>query len=257
MNERYVIQSMYDYFKLAGKSAIVTGAANGIGAGIAETLSSLGVNVVACDIEDDALAEVARRLNEAGGTVTPLHCDIRRTEDIDRAVQTAVDSYGGVDILVNNAAGCGGGKKIDDIDDAEWDRLIELNLTCVYKFIMRVLPHMRAKKSGKIVNISSGAAITGDWSDPHYAAAKGGVISLGRELAVELAKDHIYINTIAPGLIRTRMVLPWESVEANNILVGRLGEPGDIGATTAFLASAASDFYTGQVLCPNGGSWMY
>ena len=168
-----------------------------------------------------------------------------------------MDNYGGVDILVNNAAGCGGGKKIDDMDDAEWDRLINLNLTCVYKFIMHVLPLMRAKKAGKIVNISSGAAITGDWSDPHYAAAKGGVISLGRELAVELSKDHIHINTIAPGLIRTRMVLPWESVEANNILVGRLGEPSDIGATVAFLASSASDFFTGQVLCPNGGSWMY
>ena len=143
------------------------------------------------------------------------------------------------------------------MDDAEWNRLINLNLTCVYKFIMHVLPLMRAKKAGKIVNISSGAAITGDWSDPHYAAAKGGVISLGRELAVELSRDHIHINTIEPGLIRTRMVLPWESVEANNILVGRLGEPSDIGATVAFLASSASDFFTGQVLCPNGGSWMY
>ncbi len=257
MNESYVVKSMYDYFNLAGKSAIVTGAGNGIGAGIAKTLSSLGVNVVACDIEDDALTEVARELNDAGGTVTPVHCDIRNVADIDRAIQTAVDNYGGVDILVNNAAGCGGGKKIDDMDDAEWDRLINLNLTCVYKFIMHVLPLMRAKKAGKIVNISSGAAITGDWSDPHYAAAKGGVISLGRELAVELSKDHIHINTIAPGLIRTRMVLPWESVEANNILVGRLGEPSDIGATVAFLASSASDFFTGQVLCPNGGSWMY
>ena len=257
MNESYVVRSMYDYFKLAGKSAIVTGAGNGIGAGIAETLSSLGVNVVACDIDDEALTNTVRRLNEAGGTVTAVHCDIRSAEDIDRVIQTAQAQYGGVDILVNNAAGCGGGKKLDDMNDAEWDRLIELNLTCVYRFIMRVLPVMRAKQSGKIVNISSGAAITGDWSDPHYAAAKGGVISLGRELAVELAKDHIYINTIAPGLIRTRMVLPWESVEANNILVGRLGEPSDIGATTAFLSSAASDFFTGQVLCPNGGCWMY
>ena len=111
MNESYVVRSMYDYFKLAGKSAIVTGAGNGIGAGIAETLSSLGVNVVACDIDDEALTNTVRRLNEAGGTVTAVHCDIRSAEDIDRVIQTAQAQYGGVDILVNNAAGCGGGKK--------------------------------------------------------------------------------------------------------------------------------------------------
>lgn len=257
MDDSYIIRSMYAYFNLAGKSAIVTGAANGIGAGIAETLSSLGVNVIACDVDDSGLTETARRLSETGGSVTPVHCDIRRIEDMDHTIHTAVEQYGGVDILVNNAAGCGGGKRIDDMDDQEWDRLIELNLTCVYRFIMRVLPLMRKKQTGKIVNISSGAAITGDLSDPHYAAAKGGVISLGRELAVELSKEHIYINTVAPGLVRTRMMLPWESVEANNILVGRIGEPRDIGAAVAFLASSASDYMTGQVLCPNGGSWMY
>ena len=257
MNESYVIQSMYDYFQLKGKTAIVTGAGNGIGKGIAEMLASLGVNVVACDIEGDSVENTAKEVAEKGGIIRAVHCDVSNMDDVDRSIQTALDVFGGLDILVNNAAGCGGGVKLDNMTDQEWDRLINLNLTCVYKFIMRVLPIMRKQHSGKIVNISSGVAITGDWSDPHYAAAKGGVISLGRELAVELSKDGIYINTIAPGLIRTRMVLPWESVEANNILVGRLGEPRDVAATVAFLASAASDFYTGQVLCPNGGSWMY
>lgn len=257
MNEAYVVKSMYDYFQLAGRTAIVTGAGNGIGKGIAEMLASLGVNVVACDIEADSVENTAKEVSAAGGEIQAVHCDVRNMADVDKVIQTAIDHYGKIDILVNNAAGCGGGVKLDDMTDAEWDRLIELNLTSVYKFIMHVLPYMRKQHSGKIVNISSGAAITGDWSDPHYAAAKGGVISLGREMAVELSKDGIYVNTIAPGLIRTRMVLPWESVEANNILVGRLGEPRDIAATVAFLASAASDFYTGQVLCPNGGSWMY
>ncbi len=257
MNKEYVINTMFDYFQLEGKTAIVTGAANGIGAGIAKMLAGLGVNVVACDIEDGPLNETVNAIKAEGGSVTALHCDISCPEDVEKSIKTAVDTYGALHILVNNAAGCGGGKKIDDMTDPEWDRLINLNLTCVYKFIMKVYPIFKAQHYGKIVNISSGAAITGDWSDPHYAAAKGGVISLGRELAVEFSKDHIFINTVAPGLVQTRMLLPWEGVEENNILVGRIGTPKDIASTVAFLASAASDYFTGQTICPNGGSWMY
>lgn len=257
MNETYVINSMYDYFKLSGKTAIVTGAGNGIGKGIAEMMASLGVNVVACDIEMDSVEKVAQEITEKGGIIRAVHCDVRNMDDVDKTIQTALTEFGGLDILVNNAAGCGGGVKLDDMTDQEWDRLINLNLTCVYKFTMRVLPYMRKQHSGKIINISSGAAIIGEGSDPHYSAAKGGLISLGKELAIELSKDGICINTVAPGVIRTRMLLPWESVEANNILVGRLGEPWDVAATVVFFASAASDFFTGQVLCPNGGAWMY
>lgn len=257
MNNEYVVNTMLDYFQLVGKTAIVTGAANGIGAGIAKMLAGLGANVVACDIEDEPLANVVAEIQAAGGSITGIHCDITNMDDIEKAIKTAQDNYGGLEILVNNAAGCGGGKKIDDMTDKEWDRLININLTCVYKTIMKVHPIFRAQKYGKIVNISSGAAITGDWSDPHYAAAKGGVISLGRELAVEFSKDHIYINTVAPGLVQTRMVLPWEGVEENNILVGRIGTPKDIASTVAFLVSSASDYFTGQTICPNGGSWMY
>ena len=112
-------------------------------------------------------------------------------------IKTAVDTYGTVDILVNDAAGCGGGVTIDNINEEEWMRLIELNLNSVYRFTMSVLPIMRAKKSGKIVNISSGAGIVGDFSDPHYAAAKGGVIAFSKEIAHEVAKDHININCVA------------------------------------------------------------
>lgn len=256
MNEAYVIQSMYDYFKLSGKTAIVTGAGNGIGAGVAEMLASLGVHVVACDIEADSVEQVAQKIAQQGGSIRAVHCDVRNMDDVDKTIQTAVTEFGSLDILVNNAAGCGGGVKLDDMTDQEWDRLIDLNLTCVYKFILRALPQMRKQHSGKIINISSGAAIVGEGSDPHYTAAKGGLLCLGKELAIELSRDGIFVNTIAPGVIRTRMLLPWESVEANHILVGRLGEPRDVAATVAFLASAASDFYTGQVLCPNGGAWM-
>ena len=146
---------------------------------------------------------------------------------------------------------------MDTIDEREWMRLIELNLNSVFRFTMTVLPIMRAKKCGKIVNISSGAGITGDFSDPHYAAAKGGVIAFTKELAHELAKESINVNSVAPGLIDTRMarIRDWED-EIADTLWPRVGQPEDIANAVAFLASAASDYFTGQVISPNGGAWM-
>lgn len=257
MESTVIEQTMYDYFQLVGKTAIVTGAGNGIGKGIAKVLAGLGANVVACDIEADSVAQTAEEIKSKGLNVVSLYCDVRKYEDIQTVVQTAVDTYGTVDILVNNAAGCGGGVTVDDITEEEWMRLIDLNLNSVYRFTMSVLPIMRAKKQGKIVNISSGAGITGDFSDPHYAAAKGGVIAFTKEMAHELAKDHININSVAPGLVDTRMarIRSWEE-EIADTLWHRAGQPEDIAYAVAYMASAASDFCTGQVLSPNGGAWM-
>ena len=257
MKSENIEKTMYDYFKLLGKTAIVTGAGNGIGKGTAKLLAELGVNVVACDIERDSVEAAANEIGSAGGNVIALYCDVRKYEDIECVVKKAADTYGTVDILVNNAAGCGGGVTLDDIDETEWMRLIELNLNSVYRFTVSVLPIMRAKKSGKIVNISSGAAVVGDITDPHYAAAKGGVISFTKEIARELAKENINVNCVAPGLIDTRMarIRPWKD-EIRNMLWPRVGQPEDIAYTVAFLASSASDYFTGQVLSPNGGSWM-
>ena len=257
MESKVIEQAMYSYFKLLGKTAIVTGAGNGIGRGIAKVLASLGANVVACDLEKDSVEETVAQITEQGLNATAVYCDVRKYEDIQNVIKTAVDTYGTVDILVNDAAGCGGGVTIDNINEEEWMRLIELNLNSVYRFTMSVLPIMRAKKSGKIVNISSGAGIVGDFSDPHYAAAKGGVIAFSKEIAHEVAKDHININCVAPGLVDTRMarIRPWED-EIADTLWHRVGQPEDIAYAVAYMASAASDYCTGQVLSPNGGAWM-
>ena len=252
METRVIEQTMYNYFKLVGKTAIVTGAGNGIGRGIAKVLAGLGVNVVACDIEKENVEDVVEEITSQGLFAVAVYCDVRKYEDIQNVIRTAVDTYGTVDILVNDAAGCGGGVTIDDITEEEWMRLIELNLNSVYRFTMSVLPLMRAKKSGKIVNISSGAGIVGDFSDPHYAAAKGGVIAFSKEIAHEVAKDHINVNCVAPGLARIR---PWED-EIADTLWHRVGQPEDIAYAVAYMASAASDYCTGQVLSPNGGAWM-
>ena len=257
MDAKIIERTMLDYFRLVGKTAIVTGAGNGMGRAISELLAGLGVNVVGCDIEEDSVQETGRLVAEAGGTMIPMCCDVRKYEDIQKVVDTAVQKFGTVDILVNDAAGCGGGVTVDTINEQEWMRLIELNLNSVFRFTMTVLPIMRAKKQGKIVNISSGAGITGDFSDPHYAAAKGGVIAFTKELAHELAKESINVNSVAPGLVDTRMarIRDWED-EIADTLWPRAGQPEDIANAVAFLASSASDYFTGQVISPNGGAWM-
>ena len=167
MNQNWIHANMEHYFQLAGKSAIVTGAGNGIGRGIAQKLAGLGANVVACDIEAESVRNTADEITLAGGVCLGLYCDVRKYEDIQKVVDTAVQKFGTVDILVNDAAGCGGGVTVDTINEQEWMRLIELNLNSVFRFTMTVLPIMRAKKQGKIVNISSGAGITGDFYDTH------------------------------------------------------------------------------------------
>ena len=248
---------MRDYLRVAGKAAIVTGSGRGIGRGVAMELASYGVKVMVTDINDENGLRVKDEILAAGGTAEYCHCDVMKVEDIKNLVQKTVEAFGTVDILVNDAAGCGGGVTVDDITEEEWLRLIELNLNSVFRFTMSVLPIMRAKKSGKIVNISSGAGITGDFSDPHYAAAKGGVIALTKELAHELAKDHINVNSVAPGLVDTRMarIRPWED-EIADTLWYRVGQPEDIAYAVAYLASAAGEYCTGQVISPNGGAWM-
>ena len=128
MNQNWIHANMEHYFQLAGKTAIVTGAGNGIGRGIAQKLAGLGANVVACDIEAESVRNTADEITLAGGVCLGLYCDVRKYEDIQKVVDTAVQKFGTVDILVNDAAGCGGGVTVDTINEQEWMRLIELNL---------------------------------------------------------------------------------------------------------------------------------
>ena len=150
----------------------------------------------------------------------------------------------------------GGGKRISEVDPAEWNRLITTNLTGVYNFCWEVIPIMRKKQYGKIINISSGSGITGEDRDIHYAASKAGVIGLTKSLALELGPEKINVNCVAPGLTNTRMAHEWE-FEPQLKLFYKIGEPEDQAAAVAFLASEAANYFSGQVICPNGGAWMY
>ena len=168
-------------------------------------------------------------------------------------------AFGTVDILVNNAAGFGGGKTFDKMTYEEWDRLIRINLTGAYMFTNEVLPYMVEKQHGKICMVSSGAALGYDFSDPHYAASKAGMIGLAKELSQELAKHRINVNVLGTGLTDTRMAhLPgrsWED-ETKGLPWYRVGTPKDQASAIVFLVSEAAEYITGQVLCPNGGAWM-
>lgn len=247
-----------DYFGLEGQVPIVTGAGNGIGEATATMLANLGAKVAVCDIEIARAERVAQNITNCGGTAIAVACDVGSQEQIERAVEEVAAQLGSIDILVNNAAGFGGGKTLDQVDLKEWDRLIHLNLTSAYMFSMAVLPYMKEKKHGKICNVSSGSGIIGDNTDVHYASAKAGLIGMTKEMATELMPFQINVNALGTGLTDTRMSRRsyWEQ-KKNSISWHRVGEPKDQAAAITYLVSEAAEYLTGQVICPNGGAWMH
>ena len=258
MTER-VQKAQFDYFRLSGQTAIVTGSGNGIGRATAIMLANLGANVMVCDLEEDSARRVTEEILARGGNAVFSPCDVTKLEDIQATIAKTVETFGDVDILVNNAASCGGGVRFDQMTYPEWNRLINTNLTSAYMFTNEVLPYMTRKKHGKICMVSSGATFGYDFSDPHYAAAKAGLLGLAKELSQELAPYRINVNALGTGLTDTRMAhspdRSWED-ETKGIPWYRVGTPEDQAAAIVYLVSEAAEYVTGQVLCPNGGAWM-
>ena len=246
-------------FDLTGNVAVVTGASVGLGRQFALALARQGADVAILARRKEKLAEVAKEVEALGVRCLPVGCDVTDVAQVQNAVQAVLDAFGTVDILVNNAAGFGGGKTFDVMTYEEWDRLIRINLTGAYMFTNEVLPYMVKKQHGKICMVSSGAALGYDFSDPHYAASKAGMIGLAKELSQELAKHRINVNVLGTGLTDTRMAhLPgrsWED-ETKGLPWYRVGTPKDQASAIVFLVSEAAEYITGQVLCPNGGAWM-
>ncbi len=254
MDQR-IVQNIYHLFKLEDRVAIVTGAGNGIGKATARMMAGLGAIVIACDIEEDSVTATVDEILAEGLKAQAYDCDITKPEQIRELIKQVLEKYGTIDILVNNGATLGGGKKVEEVDEEEFDRLIKVNLKGVYNFIAAVLPTMRAQKYGKIVSVSSVAALAGDFTDIHYSAAKGGVIAMSKTLARELALEKINVNVVAPGLTNTRMAHEWEFGPALERFY-RIGEPEDVAAAICFLASEAAGYFSGQVISPNGGEYM-
>ena len=250
--------------RLSGRVAIVTGAAQGIGARYAKALAAEGAAVVAGDVLD--ATPVAQAIAAAGGRALAMLLDVSDPASVKRMVAETSRQFGRLDILVNNAAVFStlALKPFEQIDSAEWDRVMAVNVRGAFECTKAAAPEMRKKKYGKIVNIASGTVFKGAPMLLHYVTSKGAIVAMTRSLARELGDDGIRVNTLAPGLIMSEGVLAnddWKGAAlANNIAsraIKREATPEDLCGTLIYLCSPESDFVTGQVLVVDGGSVMH
>ena len=248
--------------RLTGRGAVVTGAAMGIGAGIAAELGREGAAVVIADVDDDAAAERAESLRAAGARVEAVHCDVSREDDVRRVMDDSAASLGGLHVVVNNAA-VGIYKSVVEATVEEFDRALAVNLRGVFLGIKHAAPHLEVAGGGSIVNIASVHSVQNVGGTAPYAASKGGVAALTRAAAIDLAKAGIRVNAICPGWIDTPLIRGiFESgddpegtraaVERRQLL-GRLGTAEEIGRAAAFLASEDSSYVTGSLLFVDSG----
>lgn len=250
---------MTDVFRLEGKTAVVTGAARGIGLGISRVLADGGANVVLVDMNQEQLQESASTL-PAGQAETYVG-DVGTAEVARGMVGAAVDKWGGLDILVCNA-GITRPAMLSKMTEEQWDEVLRVNLKHVFLAMQAASAAMHERGGGSIVNISSMGAQRGTIGQVNYAAAKAGMIGLTRAGAKELARYGIRVNAIAPGTVETPMtekILTDERFRDTylaEIPLGRVGQPEDIGRAVRYLASDASAWVTGQVLAVNGGTYI-
>ena len=235
---------------LNGHTALVTGASRGIGAAIAIALAEAGAAIAVNYRQraDEADAVVAK-IREFGGRATGIAADVSQAAAVAKMVDLASSALGAIDILVNNA-GLAIVRSIDDLTESDFDRTIAVNLKSAFLCTRAVLPAMRAKKWGRIVNISSGAARGAGAIGVHYNASKAGMEGLTRGYAARLVKEGITVNAVAPSLIETDM-MRGRSDLARNIPLGRLGQPGEVAQAVVMVLG--NDYMTGQTIILNGG----
>jgi NAD(P)-dependent dehydrogenase (short-subunit alcohol dehydrogenase family) len=246
--------------RFLGKSCIVTGAGSGIGRAVAERLASEGARVIAVDMVPERVDEVVDGIRGRGGLAEGLVLDVADHEAPARIAEVAA-AVGDLGVLCN-VAGIGLWKPMTDTTRAEWQRVLDVNVSATYFISQAAIPLLRRSGGGAIVNVASVHSFA-SWADCGvYAASKGAVLALTRSMAIEFAGDHIRVNAVAPGTTDTRMVrdgldpidpTPELEAEALTIPVKRLGEPAEIAAAIAFLASSESDFTTGACLLVDGG----
>jgi len=235
---------------LKGRVALVTGGSRGIGAAIATALARAGAAVAVNYRERaDAAEALVAKIIAAGGRATAVGADVSQSTAVTRLVEHTASALGPVDILVNNA-GIAIVRGVDDLGESDFDRTIIVNLKSAFLCTQAVVPAMRARKWGRIVNISSGAARGAGAIGPHYNASKAGMEGLTRGYAARLVKDGITVNAVAPSLIETDM-MSGRSDLARNIPLGRLGRPEEVAQ--AVLMVLGNDYMTGQTIVLNGG----
>jgi 2-hydroxycyclohexanecarboxyl-CoA dehydrogenase len=251
--------------QLKDKTVIVTGGAGGIGSATCRRFASEGAKVAVFDMNLEAAQKVADAIKVQGGAAVAFKCDITDRVAVDKAVAEAISQLGPIDVLVNNA-GWDVFKPFTKTTPDQWDRLIAINLTGALHMHHAVLPGMVARKSGRIVNISSDAARVGSSGEAVYAACKGGLVAFSKTIAREHARHGITVNVVCPGPTDTALFAEYKEGAGNPeklmeaftraIPLGRIGQPEDLPGAIVFFASDDAAFITGQVLSVSGGLTM-
>jgi len=244
---------------MENKVAVITGSARGIGKSIAAKLAKDGYQVVICDIMEDEVIKTAKEMEQFGIKALGIKVDVTKMDDVEKLFEETVNTLGSVDVLINNA-GITRDTLIVRMQESDWDAVIAVNLKGTFNCTKAAAKYMMKQRHGKIVNISSVVGVMGNVGQANYSASKGGVISLTKSSAKELAARGINVNAVAPGYIETEMtkVLPDAAKEAflSVIPLKRPGQPEDVANVVAFLTSPASDYITGQVINIDGGMVM-
>jgi 3-oxoacyl-[acyl-carrier protein] reductase len=245
--------------ELKGKVALVTGAAQGIGKAVTLMLARHGADVIVADVNMEKAEETAREVQTLGHQAMAVKLDVTRLQDVEATVATALQRFGKIDILINNA-GIARDKLILRMTEEDWDAVLSVNLKGTFNCTKAVIKHMSKQRSGKIINIASVVGEMGNPGQANYAASKAGVIGFTKTIAREFAQRGINVNAIAPGYIQTPMTdaLPEKAKEElkRMIPMERLGQPEDVAQAVLFLVSEASGYITGNVLKVNGGIYM-
>lgn len=248
--------------RLAGRTVLVTGGGKGIGAVYGQALAREGARVVAADIDGDGAERQAARLRAAGGEALGLTVDTSDAASVEAMVQAAVQQFGGLDVLVNNAAlytALLPKRPFWELDEAEWDRVLQVNVKGLWLCARAALPHLKASGRGRIINISSGTVMAGSTGFLHYVSSKAAVIGMTRAMAKEIGDFNITVNAIAPGLTASETGKQVQTAEELAVPVARralkrVQVPEDLVGTVVFLASDDAAFISGQTLLVDGGA---
>jgi 3-oxoacyl-[acyl-carrier protein] reductase len=246
--------------KLDGRIAVVTGAASGIGKGIATAFAQEGADVVVADlVAEDGAAEVLQAVRAAGREVLFVRTDVGDEDSVRAMAEQALARFGRVDVLVNNA-GIFTESLVEDMPVADWDRVLTTNLRGTFLCTRFLIGQMLERRDGVVINIASQLGQIGGAAVAHYSASKAGVIGLTKALAREVSTRGVRVNAIAPGPIRTPLLdgetEEWRSAKLAELPIGRFGEVSEVTPTAVLLASGDGSYYVGQTLSPNGGDAM-